>query len=93
MVAPIKGPTQYTAWFLKLPAMAAEPKAHAGFIEPPENGAVAKTLAPAIKPTTSMPVELIGPCLGSLAAYTLYTKTNVRIPSNTYAMLEHAENT
>lgn len=85
MVAPIKGPTQYTAWFLKDPAMVAEPKAHAGFIDPPENGPAAKTPAPATKPTKSMPLGLIGPRLGSLAAYTVNTKTNVRIPSNTDA--------
>jgi len=35
-----------------------DPKAHAGLIDPPKNGPAANTLALAIKPITSVHVEL-----------------------------------
>ena len=63
--------------------MEADPKAHAGLIGPPENGPATNTLAPDIKPITSVHVEVqekqggsftwLLSCLASLACHKVFS--------------------
>lgn len=79
--APINCPTQYAAWFLRVPATTADPNEQAGFMDPPVKGRVASTLAPAISPIIMSPMGPNGPRLGSLATWMVYTKPKDMIPS------------